>query len=232
MATKAEILQCLTMLSAGFPDWQKGLSEDKVQETFSVYVQLLADLPAETLKVATLQHLATALYFPKVVELRVAVEQILAPVFPSAVEAWDALTTGKETSEVAHTIFRQLGLSRGDLRYMEYKDISVTRAHFLKEYSERIQRLRDERKLLPQVQVFRQQLKQQSIGQIESLVSCLSCAERNPHMRYAHWLTFSNEDALKQHFFSTLGPDAGLEKFNRERSWFTTKKSSETRRLA
>lgn len=70
MATKTEILQCLTLLSAGFPEWQKSLSDEKVEETLGVYVQLLADMNGEALKTATLEAIKTLKWFPKIAELR------------------------------------------------------------------------------------------------------------------------------------------------------------------
>ena len=54
---------------------------------------------------------------------------------------------------------------------------------------------------------------------------CESCQQKNPHVRYQHWLTFSNEDELKQHFYQHLGLDEGHRIFCEMLPWWKTKKS-------
>lgn len=70
MATEKEILGCLALLTASYPDWQKNLTADQVKQTSRAYVQLLADMDGNALKVATLEAIKTLKWFPKIAELR------------------------------------------------------------------------------------------------------------------------------------------------------------------
>lgn len=70
MATEQEIMQCLAMLSAAYPEWQKDQPQEPLRQTYRVYVQLLGDLPTDALREATLHHIRESKFFPKVSELR------------------------------------------------------------------------------------------------------------------------------------------------------------------
>jgi hypothetical protein len=70
MATEQEINQCLTLLTAAFPEWQKNLPGQTFKQTFHLYMELLADLPPDALKEATLRHIRESKFFPKISELR------------------------------------------------------------------------------------------------------------------------------------------------------------------
>ena len=70
MATEREILNCLGTLTTAFPESQTNLSNEKKIKTFSLYCQMLADLPRDALQEATIRHVRESKFFPKISELR------------------------------------------------------------------------------------------------------------------------------------------------------------------
>lgn len=87
MATKSDIAQILSVLSAAFPNFKM---QDNTPE---IYLQLLADLPVDLLKAAVLKCCGEAgrAFAPSIGEIRGAAMQIkrLALAIPSALEAWN-----------------------------------------------------------------------------------------------------------------------------------------------
>lgn len=55
--------------------------------------------------------------------------------------------------------------------------------------------------------------------------TCSQCVEKDPGARFFHWLSFGDEDQLKQHFYSAFGFDDGQKKFTDNVAWWRTKQS-------
>lgn len=157
MATKMEIRESLLLLTTSFPEWGKGQAEDSYKATLRVYEQMLADIDGPVLKQAVLSLIASAKFFPKIAEIREAAVALMEPVYPSALEAWERVTNGDKSCELANKVFRTLGVDRGDLRYMEFSTVSVNKSLFVKEYQAQVERTKEDIRMLPSVRALRQQ---------------------------------------------------------------------------
>ncbi|MFZ6027796.1 MAG: hypothetical protein ACOYYS_08785 [Chloroflexota bacterium] len=84
MTNEIEILKALKILGDVYSNSR--LSSSSVE----VYVQLLADIPAEVLEQAAIEHISRSTYFPTIAELRAAAFDILEAVdpIPTDYEAW------------------------------------------------------------------------------------------------------------------------------------------------
>ena len=87
MASRKDITEICTMLANTFPRHKLG------RETVQVYYDLLKDLPAETLKAASIECATSSPFFPSVYELRKAAVNLhkRADNVPSAAEAWEEI---------------------------------------------------------------------------------------------------------------------------------------------
>ncbi len=155
MATEAEIMKCLMILSRSFPGWNRDMSEEDRRETFRVYVRFLEDLPVKALEAATLQCAADSRFFPVVSELRERVLALTSPRYPTALSAWVQVTQGDKTCRLANEVFAAFKLDRYDLSQMDHHMSSVTRTQFIKEYTRRVAQELAEYRLLPEVRALK-----------------------------------------------------------------------------
>ena len=70
MATEAEILEILTLLRLNFPDWGRNKDDATIRQTNQLYCNRLAPIPADVLQEVALQVIDTAIFFPKISELK------------------------------------------------------------------------------------------------------------------------------------------------------------------
>lgn len=138
------------LLTASFPEWQKGISDEKAERTFEAYLQMLTNLPGEALKSAALLHVAESKFFPTIAELRQRTFDLTLPKVPTALEAWEDATTGKG-SALARKILGMLGFDAFALHTADWQTLSVARSHFIREYDQQIAREESQRRRLPQI---------------------------------------------------------------------------------
>jgi hypothetical protein len=82
------ILEIWNLLTLQYPDYGRGMSLEDSTTALKLYARLLADIDPELLKAATLHHIATSKWFPKVSELREAALGLVTHDELSAEEAW------------------------------------------------------------------------------------------------------------------------------------------------
>ena len=154
MASQVEISQIVVMIGAAYPNFAP------TKETVSVYYELLKDLPADALKVATLQCCAETgrKFAPGIGEIRGAVSQISrkAQGIPSVLEAWDEVSNAPKSMQYkrvtdeydengsviieirpfkwSHTLVEKVALMMGFPDFPKIENESVDRAHFFKQY--------------------------------------------------------------------------------------------------
>lgn len=147
----------MLMLSTQYPYWEREQDEQRLIAAYELYAELLADLPSGALKSATLLHISESRFFPTIAELRQRALDLTSPPIPSALEAWDAATSGKG-SPLARRILSLLGFDSFALRVADWQTLSVARSHFVREYDQQVSREETERRLLPQVAEAREKL--------------------------------------------------------------------------
>lgn len=98
MANDTDVLEALGVLSAAYPRY------DLTDQTIAVYTRMLADLPADILRMAALECASKRTFFPSVHELRQAatVLDMRANGVPSAAEAWQELVEAPADWVVRH----------------------------------------------------------------------------------------------------------------------------------
>lgn len=174
MATQVEIASIVAMIGAAYPNFAP------TKETVMVYYDLLKDLPADLLKVATLQCCAESgrKFAPSVGEIRGAVGDVKrqAQGVPSAIEAWGELLhapKSEQTSEVSedrdengsviiyvtpykwsHPLVRKVAVMMGFPRFPDWESESFERTAFLKVYETELQAYLRQDTQLPEVTRF------------------------------------------------------------------------------
>lgn len=154
MASQLEISQIVVMIGAAYPNFAP------TKETVSVYYELLKDLPADALKVATLQVCAETgrKFAPGIGEIRGAVSNIHRKTqgIPSTLEAWDEVSNAPKSLQYkrvtderdergsviievrpftwSHPLVEKVALMLGFPDFPKADNESIDRAHFFKQY--------------------------------------------------------------------------------------------------
>jgi hypothetical protein len=156
MSNPQDILPVLALLGAVYPGFElKDL-------TVEVYLRLLADLPAEALEKAALDHIARSKFFPTIAELRQAAFDLLEAIDPQPVpqQAWGLVQA--EIERVGHAgtpKFEFLAIAQA-VEALGWRALCVSdnpiaeRAHFVQVYQAILERQRQEARRLPEVRQF------------------------------------------------------------------------------
>lgn len=164
MATEAEIVKVWTVLINCYPYFGKDKSAGDLKLTLGIYERLLADIPADVLEAAAMQHIASAKFFPTVAELRDLAAALVLPPPMAALEAWGelrqkAIVEWNRYTDNGHMpwptfsdplIGHILAVMGGPQTLQDSTFEAADRARFLELYEELAQRRRQEAMLLPQ----------------------------------------------------------------------------------
>ena len=158
MADIIDIAQIIGILSAAFPNF------NPTESTVEVYYQILSDLPAEELKIATMHCLAEAgrKFAPSVGEIRGAVGELrrYAANFPLSYEAWEEvlrqiINVGSYgTPEWSHPIIEKTVRAIGWRNLCMSEEQVADRARFIQCYEQFSARAMKEEILLPKVRGY------------------------------------------------------------------------------
>ena len=145
------IREVLVLLSTHYPYWEKDLDTRRLNATYALYEQLLADIPGEILGAAALAHITESRFFPTVSELRAQAADILTPERLTPLEAWD---------DPADPLARRVRKLLPDYhdRLITIREQAVIKALFIKTYQELLAREQREQRRLPAVRALRQRL--------------------------------------------------------------------------
>ena len=91
MATHETVLKVFKMLSRAYPDYTaKNLAGAEAVETMRLYERAMEDMPDTALEAATLDHITSSQWWPKISELRERATGLLLNdlALPTAAEAW------------------------------------------------------------------------------------------------------------------------------------------------
>lgn len=149
--SEKEIVKVLAFLAALYPKYEL------TKATIQAYVQILADIPAETLQAAAKQLGSTSTFFPAAAELRQAAFDLMeqAQGIPTAYDAWEQVLSQfrggrQEMHPLAQEAIDQLGGLRafgGSQRDQE----ASWRARFVSAYEALVDRERVQTRMLPDV---------------------------------------------------------------------------------
>lgn len=159
MATKLDIAEIVSVISVAYPNWIV------TEQTNQVYWQILADIPTDELKAATLHCISESgrKFAPSVGELRGAVAELrgMSANLPSSFEAWQEV--GKQISinggdfgnpVWSHPIVQKAVEAIGWRNLRMSEDATADRARFIQCYEQFQQRAEKENILLPEVRGF------------------------------------------------------------------------------
>ena len=151
-----ELLKTVRLLGDAYPSFPLSSA------TIDVYVRLLADLPADLLEQAALDHISRSAFFPTVAELRSAAFDLLAAAHPSpsAQEAWLAVLA--EVERVGHAGQPQFAdpLAQQAVGALGWRSLCLSenpvseRAHFVQVYQALRAGQQQEARRLPEVRRF------------------------------------------------------------------------------
>lgn len=137
MANKTEISQILAMLAATYPRYTL------TEETVMVYIQLLEDIDAISLRMAALECATNKDFFPSVHELREAVSNHWRKIqgIPSMYEGWLEILKANFRGEGwnhqwSHPLIGQAAELLGWPHTFPDDNIPTDRAHFFKAYEQ------------------------------------------------------------------------------------------------
>ena len=171
MANDDEITKILAMLNAAYPRFKL------TEETITVYIRLLRDIPAEDLQIASIQCTSEKNFFPSVYELRQAVVDLKrkSGKIPTAYEAWIEVSTNTkdEWTDVIENDDGTYGLTKRTYRFSHplvekvaremgwpdqfpggVKERMADRSHFIKAYEAAIHDVIDYELMLPEVREY------------------------------------------------------------------------------
>jgi len=158
---RQEILKVLYGLAAAYP------TANIPEETIKLYVNLLADLPIDALRAASLKHISESKWFPAISELRAGAYDLCEEGrLPLAYEAWEQVR--KQLLRVGHTgkpVFTHDLILRavegiGGWRYLCMSvDTMADRARFVDAYDRYAGQARSDARMLPQVKLLAERLR-------------------------------------------------------------------------
>jgi hypothetical protein len=154
MADAKDILQVLVVITAAFPNFHPK------DETPEVYLQLLADIPADELKIAVVQCCTESgrAFAPSIGEIRGAVAELrrVTAGVPTKYEAWQEVTASFEHPERpwSHPLVKEAVDQIGwwDMGHSENQ--AAERARFLDAYDRLLKREERRQTMLPAVREY------------------------------------------------------------------------------
>ena len=154
----------MLLLTINYPEWERSKTAEQLSQIYSLYERMLADVDTNALKLAVASLIASPRpYFPHIGDIRAAIADVVICSHPSALEAWEALVTGKESTPLAKRVFQLVGVDRGDLKRMDFTTVRMYRSDFVKEYDRMVAKSREEITMLPEVREYRALLAQAPI---------------------------------------------------------------------
>ena len=152
-------------LVKSYPTWAKEIGAADLAQTFLVYKRLLADIPADVLEAAVVQHVASSKWFPTIAELRQGARALTTPERTTAMEAWgtvlDAMKSGGARilpggngyypPEWTDPITARVVASMGWVELCQSDNQEADRAHFMRAYDALVARESSDALLLPMV---------------------------------------------------------------------------------
>jgi hypothetical protein len=153
------------VLLRAYPYFEKERNKRDLAETFEVYASVLSDIPAELLRAAALQHIASSKFFPAVSELRDVALSLSRTAERTAMEAWGEVMhwmsrgdlkmlpggNGYESPRFSDPLTQRVVNAMGWNQLCQSENLMADRAHFLKAYDAYKARERQDAQLLPQV---------------------------------------------------------------------------------
>lgn len=175
MASSEEIRAVFNLLTTNYGYIQREKTPQEMASLLDLWIQLLADLDGDTLRVATLKHVSESKWFPSIAELREQAASILCPNSKTAIEAWGDVVrafhnfgqyqTPKFDDEITAEVVRDLGWVELCNSEMPEAD----RARFIQGYEAMTKRRKTESVALPQVQQYIAQIAEaRSIPRLEA----------------------------------------------------------------
>lgn len=179
MANDDEITKVLAMLNAAYPRFKL------TEETITVYIRLLGDLPAEDLQMAAVHCATNNTFFPSVHELRQAIVDLKhkSSKTPSPYEAWVEVASNRlekwtdtvefedgrygfveKTFKFSHPVIEKVAREMGWPSRFPGENAVADRSHFIKAYKATINDVIDYELMLPEV---REYIDSQTYNQLE-----------------------------------------------------------------
>jgi len=156
MATQIEVLKVIKVLGDAYPTFQL------TRASIEVYVRLLADVPAELLEKATLDHISRSTFFPTIAELRGTAFDLLEQPNDELLThaAWQQVQA--EIQRVGHRGEPQFSdpLVAETVKIMGWHNLCLSdnpiseRSHFVHLFRSLAERKRQEERRLPEVQRY------------------------------------------------------------------------------
>lgn len=145
--TKAEALQCVTILAGAFP------RPEMTEATVRIYVECLLEHDARTVQTAIRRLVVTSRFLPTIAEIREAVTANATPEWPTPGDAWARVMhlvrkIGSYGTLPSATPFDRMvkrcieGIGGWSYLCDETKNIMADRAHFLRVYEQNVARER------------------------------------------------------------------------------------------
>ncbi len=152
MASELEVLKTLHMLGFAYPNARIA------EETLTVYISLLADLPAERLGAAACEHIARSTFFPSVAELREGTFRLSEHIssVPDGHTAWaevqaEIQRVGRSGEpRFSHALIADLVVVFGWRSLCLSENAVADRSHFVQAYQARLAREATLVRMLPQ----------------------------------------------------------------------------------
>ena len=116
----------------------------------TMYECMLVDIDGMALRRAITILLATgSAFFPKIAEIRNAAIMTMEPIYPTPLEAWNMVTSGDWSCEIATQTFQSLDLGGRSISHMDYASADRHKSLFVYEYRARVAREKERHRLPP-----------------------------------------------------------------------------------
>lgn len=177
---KQEIFKTLAFLAALYPKFELE------KQTVQAYTEILADIPAETLRAAAKELGSSATFFPAAAELRQAAFDLMeqAQGIPSAYEAWEQVLRQfqgrrQELHPLALRAINQIG-GLGAFGASQIDQEASWRARFVSAYEALVDQERTQARRLPDVAETVKRLEDGRVrGQIQEVAGRLRAGGEN-----------------------------------------------------
>jgi len=178
VATELEIVAVVGELSDAFPQ------VNVTDRTIKVYVEDLADLPIEALRLAARKCRTDSKWFPSIAELRAAALALVVGQPRSGLEAWgDVLDKVREHGYLRAPEFTDPLVARA-VKAMSWREIClseepmVVRAHFIKAYESMAARQVELERQVPEVRAQIESHRPEALIRLAKVAQHLTITER------------------------------------------------------
>lgn len=153
------------LMLVNYSYFQREKSPEDLAALLDIWKQLLADVDAELLRAAALQHIASCKFFPTVADLREIALDLIHTGEITADEAWGEVTRAFHHPGCYGIPEWSIPLIAAIVKDMDWQKLCMSecpeadRARFIDAYKARRQRATKDERLLPQVREVAAQLK-------------------------------------------------------------------------